>query len=466
MDSLEEVMELINRPIEIHSETLGTLNFRHIYDEDYSFIVNCLNDLMDEEIFSKKFLVNQLSNPIFDFDDFDDLDNNEIYFILKKYIEVENLEKYFDFNTSKDIFTIFKEGMECYVNHVTSVVRNSQLELFKSANSIINSFNFHESIFYYSNRMNEISIKSISETTKFLNAVKQGDISRNKTLDAVNKSISHDIHVFQMINLSAAHSAINIRKIVDSQKDFWQNWLNVNYNIQNQITEMFKSFWNIFEDTYKLSSLVAQNCLKEYNWFISPNMEPYIAYDIIEVFNSSSNHKKSKINKLFFDYFIDNECEKLESMVKKWYSNPLFEGRTKIIKDCVNFIKNNDVGINHSNLVVPTLIAQIDGIQRKFMDVNGISMEHNQFLDSDGKKITQRDYFRQWTADNNFYDAMNDVFLDVLFQNTFPGEKCKSLHFSRHKILHGEIVSYGRKDFMIRCFMILDFLSELGSIKS
>lgn len=44
--SAEEFIELINMPIEIKSETLGNLNFRRIFDDDFLFIRNCLNDDM------------------------------------------------------------------------------------------------------------------------------------------------------------------------------------------------------------------------------------------------------------------------------------------------------------------------------------------------------------------------------------------------------------------------------------
>ena len=58
---------------------------------------------------------------------------------------------------------------------------------------------------------------------------------------------------------------------------------------------------------------------------------------------------------------------------------------------------------------------------------------------------------------------MNDVFLEVLFQHTMPGEDYKaSIKFSRHKILHGENFRYGRKDYVMRCFMILDFFHGLS----
>ena len=55
--SLEELIELLNEPIEIESETLGILNFRRIYNDDYLFIETCLNEEMDQEIFCKHFLI-------------------------------------------------------------------------------------------------------------------------------------------------------------------------------------------------------------------------------------------------------------------------------------------------------------------------------------------------------------------------------------------------------------------------
>ena len=155
--SLEELIELLKVPIEIKSETLGTLSFRRIYNDDYIFIEKCLNEDINQEIFCKQFLINQICNPILTLDDFNEVDDKEICSILKEYIELENLEDYFDFNSSDDIFTIFKEGMECYRNHVNSVVRSNQLALLESANSIINSFNFHESLSSYLNMVNEIT---------------------------------------------------------------------------------------------------------------------------------------------------------------------------------------------------------------------------------------------------------------------------------------------------------------------
>ena len=449
---LEELIELLKVPIEIKSETFGTLSFRRIYNEDYLFIENCLNEEMDQEIFCKQFLINQISDPILTLDDFNDVDDKEICLILKRYIEIEDLEDYFDFDSSKNIFTIFKEGMECYRNHVNSTVRINQLSLLKSTNSIVNYFNFHESLSSYLNMVNEISIVAMSQTSEVLNAVNQ------LTIPNIGSRVS------QMINSSAILSAVNAMEVVNQQMAIWQNLINVNSNLFSQITNNITFFWDKFQIDYQIPSLEAQKCLKKYQWFISPNMEPYIVYEVMEVCNSSSRHKQKEINSIFVNYFTFNDCEKLKMMIGRWSSNPLFKRRIKIIKDCINIIRSNKKGINYSNLVVPTLISQIEGIQLDFMENNGFSINRHGIFDSEGNKVNKNDYFRQLTSDNEFYDAMNDIFLEVLFQSVYPREKCTSLHFSRHKILHGEITNYGRKEFTARCFMILDFLSDLTFI--
>ena len=447
--SLEELIELLKVPIEIKSETLGILNFRRIYNDDYLFIENCLNEEMDQEIFCKQFLINQICDPILTLDDFNDVDDDEIRLILKSYFEVEDLGDYFDFNSSKNIFTIFNEGMECYRSHVNSIVIGNQVSLLRSANSIINSFNFNESLTSYLNMVNEVSIGAMSQTSKILTAVNQMAIPNMSN------------YVSQMINSSAMLSAATMMEVVNQQTAIWQNWINANSIFLNQITRSIALFWDNFQIDYQIPSLDAQKCLKKYNWFISPNMDIPIVYDIMEVCNSSSKHKQKEINSIFINYFLDDEYEKLDRMVDKWSTNPLFKRRIKIIKDCVNIMKISGKDINYSNFVVPTLISQIDGIQIEFMKMNGLLITRHGIFDSEGNKIVKNDYFRELTSGNEFFDAINDFFLEVLFQTVYPGEKCKSLHFSRHKILHGEITNYGRKEFTVRCFMILDFLSEL-----
>ena len=491
---LEELIELMERPIIIKTESLGDLEFRHILDEDIIFIENCLNEDMDNEHFCKQFLINQIINPELVLDDFNDMDDKEISRILEEYLEIEGLTKYFDFQSSYDIYTIFKEGMKCYKNYVNSIAKEQKEALMKSANAVINSFELPESLLSYLSSAEEAAIVAMSGISEVMDAMNQSHIAvamaeagkaletinkssipitmaeAGKTLETINQIYIQDIgsQVFNIVNTSAMLSATKTLEILNHQIHVWHNVMSVNESII-RASQGISLFWEKFQEEYKISSLVAQRCLKKYHWFISPNMDSYVVYEIIEVCNSETKHKQKEINHILINYFLDNGCEKLDMMREIWASNPLFDGRMKIINDCINLLKNDEKNINYSNLIVPTLIPQIEGIQMEFMKLNGLEINHNKVYnsegeilkDSSGKNLKPKSFFRELTSNNEFLDAMNDVFLDVLLQETQPGEEYLSIHFSRHKILHGENKRYGRKVYMIRCFMILDFLSEL-----
>jgi len=51
------------------------------------------------------------------------------------------------------------------------------------------------------------------------------------------------------------------------------------------------------------------------------------------------------------------------------------------------------------------------------------------------------------------------IFIEILFGDLTSGS---IITWNRHKVSHGEISRYGRLENTIRCFMILDFLSELS----
>ena len=472
---LEELIELMERPVIIKTESIGDLEFKHILDEDIIFIENCLNEDMDNEHFCKQFLINQMINPELAFDDFNEMENNEISLILEEYLEIEGLGKYFDFESSDDTYTIFKEGMECYKNYVTSIAKEQQEALMNSANAVINSFELPESLLSYLKGAEEAAIVAMSGISQVANAMNQSHIAvtmaeAGKALETINQIYIPDIgsQVFNMVNSSAFLSATNAAKVLAQQVSIWQDLLSANESII-RATQGFALFWEKFQQQYHIPILEAQKCLKKYHWFISPNMDPYVVYDIMEVCNSSSRHKRKEINNILINYFLENDCEKLDMMSNRWSLNPLFEGRMKIIKDCINLLKSNENNINSANLIVPTLIPQIEGVQTQFMKLNGLYIDFGIVYKSDGEllkdesgnQIDKKSYFRQLTLNNEYYDIMNDVFLDVLFKKTKPREDCTSINFSRNKILHGESTGYGRRKNMIRCFMILDFLSEL-----
>jgi len=176
------------------------------------------------------------------------------------------------------------------------------------------------------------------------------------------------------------------------------------------------------------------------------------------------------INRLFIDYFSDNNWRNLEVMVKRWKKNHLLGKRHKILADCVETLKHiSSKRINVANVILPTLITQIDGAITDYLSSKNIQWEtiYDDKVDrktgkvsSKGRKTQLRKAKRKVLSDK-LDDLANDIFLNILFQKSQPGKPLETpFNFNRHKIIHGEITKYGRNTYMIRAFMILDMLAH------
>ncbi|MCD6547177.1 MAG: hypothetical protein J7K22_01335, partial [Nanoarchaeota archaeon] len=159
-----------------------------------------------------------------------------------------------------------------------------------------------------------------------------------------------------------------------------------------------------------------------------------------------------------------NNCEVLFQNLEKWKSNTLFKKRIKLLSDAINFFnkewKNNDININ--NIIIPLLINQIEGIRKDFLKGKGyVEIEHNQWQDPVTKQTPswKKIFKNQFKDSDQFTDWISTIFIDILF-----GKQTSDsiITWNRHKISHGETSRYGRLENTIRCFMILDFLSELS----
>nr|WP_302807481.1 hypothetical protein [Methanobrevibacter smithii] len=533
--SMEEFIELVNRPIVIENNTLGTLELRPIFDDDLNYLLKNINESLDGESLCKGFIINQLNSPEISIERLNDLNQSEIKNILERYLKCNNMDEYFNFSENS-VYDDFKDGVIAYREHIIKPFEDNYDKMVDSIRNSLSSLNIYGGLEDYilnthiasmQLMANNLGVSQAVENLKYMaditspiidalntSAISQAmdavdsarrtmgnlvesnmaaisqataatDTARKMTnsvvephmlaisqtlsdMDAISETIKNLDSIF---NNSAISQAAMILNAIQPQISFWNDWLNNNRQIF-KFYEDSNAFWKNVRKHYNISKKKALTCIKKYNWFISPSMDPSIVYNIVSVCKSDSKSKWGDINHVFYDYFLEDDCEKLNLFVDNWSSNPIFEGRMKIIRDCVEIIKNHPKNVNFSNLVVPVLISQIDGIQMEFMNQRGLKVdkkkvvcdfEGNRKKDEHGQNIKHRQYIRELTSNDEFLDAMNDVFLDVLFQHTDRGEDHKtSIKFSRHKIMHGEHFTYGRKYNAIRCFMILDFFHGLS----
>lgn len=533
--SMEEFIELVNRPIVIENNTLGTLELRPIFDDDLNYLLKNINESLDGESLCKGFIINQLNSPEISIERLNDLNQSEIKNILERYLKCNNMDEYFNFSENS-VYDDFKDGVIAYREHIIKPFEDNYDKMVDSIRNSLSSLNIYGGLEDYilnthiasmQLMANNLGVSQAVENLKYMaditspiidalntSAISQAmdavdsarrtmgnlvesnmaaisqataatDTARKMTnsvvephmlaisqtlsdMDAISETIKNLDSIF---NNSAISQAAMILNAIQPQISFWNDWLNNNRQIF-KFYEDSNAFWKNVRKHYNISKKKALTCIKKYNWFISPSMDPSIVYNIVSVCKSDSKSKWGDINHVFYDYFLEDDCEKLNLFVDNWSSNPIFEGRMKIIRDCVEIIKNHPKNVNFSNLVVPVLISQIDGIQMEFMNQRGLKVdkkkvvcdfEGNRKKDEHRQNIKHRQYIRELTSNDEFLDAMNDVFLDVLFQHTERGEDHKtSIKFSRHKIMHGEHFTYGRKYNAIRCFMILDFFHGLS----
>ncbi len=446
--SANNILTYQRKFVEIETE-LGTLYLRYISLKDSDIFINYYENNIDSENFTKKFIINQIINNKISISQLDELNETQILSIIKEYLIKEDLNEYFNLLNINSYYD-FKEELYAYLKYYyqphKSVLKNIDKEMDKTQKLLkkINLMVPQLPNYYYDNLLNMINTsKNAIDTLKVFNKYKPQPIDFK-------------------IPLLANNLIENLQPLINE----WSNLINSRLNlktIQDRVTATLESS----NEYFKKPMLKAMKCLNNYSWFIPLNMDYSTIFEVLSICESESSHKQAEINKLFIDYYLDDNCSELTKLIEIWNNSPIFKRRNKIFRDCINIMKNSNSSTNFSNLVVPTLIAQIDGIQREFMEINNLKIDYGKvkFLDDskykDGK-VSWEDYFRDLTNGDEILDVMNDIFLNVLFQKTRPGEDYKTLiHFSRHKILHGENIRYGRKDYTIRCFIILDFLYEL-----
>ena len=226
--------------------------------------------------------------------------------------------------------------------------------------------------------------------------------------------------------------------------------------------------------------------MKNYNWFITVSLEDDFILSLSRIIEKPKGELSKAIRQEFVIYFSKNKYQKLASMIKSWENNPLFKPRMKIFRDSYNLLKHSHNSYNPSNFVIPTLISQIDGIltdyliQNEFTIIqkgNGLvwtdKMNKNNWGISKRNKIF-KDIFDpniiEYSLPNGSMSSAalgigNNFILNTLFQTAYTKQKLENpFGLSRHKIMHGEHVRYGRNDHLIRSYLILDFLYGLEDV--
>jgi len=440
---VNNLMESITKTI--RTNTFGELKIRRASLNSLIYFEEELKKLGDDKEIVSRLIHYLIVKPKPCYRDFERIPEDELLAIARIFIKLQP-EAFTNFRetTDEEFFKNFRAAFQLQYEKGLEDVKKALMRAMEATKTYLESFNKQ-----YSNIMQQAVGPTMifSEAIKGANAISRQLGSMQLSFVEAAKSVAAQV---QSIAQAAAEA-------LKPQIDIWQKWAE-----QNQaVFRKYQDYWKEFHDKYKVSEPEALKILKKYKWFVGPSMPINIVFHIVSIGRKRGN-RRGEINRLFVGYFIDNECKELEDIINGWNKNELFKPRMKILRDCLNTLKNAKRGSNPSNVVLPVLIAQIDGIQQGFMEKNGLSfdLKNRIWKDASGQKVDWKKWYKDFTLNDNFMAAANDIFLNILFQKTNRGQSTM-FTFNRHKIMHGECTNYGRIDNTVRAFMILDFLASL-----
>lgn len=254
----------------------------------------------------------------------------------------------------------------------------------------------------------------------------------------------------------------------------WSRWLNEQEQIFSKINTAFTKLSTDLEKFFRISLDETNSFLSEFQWFILPDMPPEFIHSIREAYFTNANPQEA-IDKLYVDYYCENRNENIKKMVNQWEKNDIFVHRKHIFKDAVTVLEINRPSFNPSNIIIPSLISQVDGILRVFVSQRGASFKRTHCYNEKGEEEPIKNLLLRlidevpenfdppsWLIKN--HSPATSFLFDVMFQRAFWGDKGKipPTALCRHKIMHGEFTRYGNIENTVRCFLILHFLAYLN----
>lgn len=443
------------------SKPFGEVELKYISFGDVKFFVELLNRTKDNKEFVIQVLYHQLITPQVALTEFSKISDEELIKLARDFVEHEqHTFRCFKETTDAEFFTNFREAIKGYHQRQVEQLQ-ATIEPIKAIKKTFEDFNKqYAGIIKQTIKPTSYITESIKAISKVPEQFREAQLRIAESLIPVREAQLRIAETFGQVIKQYQLNARNLAEVLTPQINNLQKWVEQN----KKIFDSYTKFWHAFQKRYRIAEQEAIRILKKYKWFITPSLPLDFVFEAVKIGRGKGNQRKA-INRLFVDYFSSDNFKHLENLLDGCETNKIFKPRMKIFKDCVFAMRNAKDKCNPSNFVIPTLIAQIDGILREFMEQNGLSfdLKKRRWEDKKGNFVNWKAWFRGQTSNQELLDLANDIFLSILFQKSDPGKPLTTpFTFSRHKIMHGEYLKYGRIDNTIRAFLILDFLATLS----
>jgi hypothetical protein len=268
-------------------------------------------------------------------------------------------------------------------------------------------------------------------------------------LTAVLSNIPQPVFDIQAI-VSPLHSLVeSIRYIND----------NLAQTLQTPLLKMTEATQSLICSTdfsmlvYRKKWSKQRETLLKYRWFYSDELPDDLVYDIHE---RQEELSVDDVDKIIVDYFRQNKCETLKSMVKKWKSLPCFCCRTRIFHEAL---------VNHSrkyfNASVTLLTLHTEGVITDFVRMN---LENPRFKVGNAIKDIKKELIENEDASIYEYEVFSDVIErieDTFNENFNHADPDATSNESRHKIAHGHAYETENEVDSLKRFLYLNEIYHL-----
>lgn len=347
------ILDSHSKNVQTKSELFGEMEFKYISVKDLDYITNLFSEIKDDKVFVFKFLFNQLLKPDLKYSKFIKLSDKQLIRIARDFIKSDPyIFKYFKETNNEDFYHNIRVSIKKYNENYLKEINNLSKSLVTSQNILKKYNEKYAKITLPSLNVNPIMVQRLKEISK---------ISEQFNTNSPDLAIS----LKPIIEQNKIYAKIINEKFSEYTNNLIQ-WSQDNYDIFTK----YSDYWNSFQKKYDVAEKDAIKILKKYKWFISPSMPLNFVFKIYSIGQENKDCSKD-INSLFIDYFSSNNYKEFDNLLNKWKENYLIKDRIEIINDCILSIKNHSNVYNCSNIVLPTLIAQIDGIRVKYMEHYG-----------------------------------------------------------------------------------------------
>lgn len=228
----------------------------------------------------------------------------------------------------------------------------------------------------------------------------------------------------------------------------------------------------------KIGRAKTREYLYQNGWIYSPSLKEIKGASIL-LTDQVLNLSNKQLNTLYFEIFWKDDFAVFESMIDEWVKIGDFKKREALLRNCHYLLKEyratpfkNSNKLNPANLVIPVLIAQIDGVMLDLLLFLGVEFDGTKVYMPNGKPHSKTGVLWELPYDANNPGKFIAMLEDVLFGRAFSRgqknpakakEKPKQVrpftHMNRNKIMHGEALKYGQFDNVIRLLLLLDCLA-------